>query len=378
VVDQDFPAIRRLMAARAKAVLSGNEEAFMATVDRQRPAFVDSQRVVFENLQELPITSLRYQVANYGVGNAPGITGGLLLSPPILEHIFFSGTDRRPMATGVAATFVKRSGHWLMAADTTDTGGNGVVTARPWDGPPIDVVVRGHLIVVADASAPGRAESIAESVTNDLAFDANILDVPTDDHLLVDATSSGGVSTFDNDDAAGAVTFAVSSTSGFDGGGRLAGMRVKLNPEYISELLSDPIILRHELTHFLMHQYSGLTPKWLTEGLAEYVAHQPGGLATEYMTIETYDRLMKRPQELTITGLFGMDPDTDYPLAMACVTYLVNNGGIDRVEDLMAAYVAHTDTIFNDQYTRVLLHRFYDMTPADVAHGAFDLLAALR
>ena len=155
-------------------------------------------------------------------------------------------------------------------------------------------------------------------------------------------------------------------------------MRVKLNPQYISQLLSDDVILRHELTHYLMFKYTGTNPTWLTEGLAEYVSHQPAGLSSEYMTSETYDRLMKRRQELTTTGLFGLDPDTDYPLAMACVTFLVDHGGVSKVENLMAGYAVHTDSINGDEYTRHLLHRIYDLTPADVAHGAFALLGALH
>jgi hypothetical protein len=238
-------------------------------------------------------------------------------------------------------------------------------------------VVRGHLIVVADASTPGQASSVADKVEEDLDFDAGILDVPVDDHLMVDATSSGSVSKFDNDESAGAVTFPVQAGEDFEPT-RFAGMRVKLNPQYVSQLLGDDVILRHELTHFLMFQYSGLTPKWLTEGLAEYVAHQPAGLSTEYLTSESYDRLMKRPQELTVAGLFGQDPATDYPLAMACVTYLVDHGGVSKLKRLMAAYAVHTDGVYGDQYTRPLLNRIYGLSPAEVAHGAFDLLDDLR
>ena len=96
------------------------------------------------------------------------------------------------------------------------------------------------------------------------------------------------------------------------------------------------------------------------------------------MKTESYDRLMKRPRELTVAGLFGQDPATDYPLAMACVTYLVDHGGVNQLKQLIVAYAVHTDGVFGDQYTRQLLRRIYGLTPADVAHGAFDLLDALR
>jgi len=377
--DQDFAAVRRLMAERARTVINGNRAAFLSTVDPTSPAFVAAQKVFFANLQDLPVTSMRYEVGTSGLPNAAGIHGGPLLSPPVVEHVYFSATDQRPVAVQVNNTFVERSGRWLLAADSPspDSGYLGRATARPWAGPRIDVVQRGHLIVVADASAPGRAAEVADQVQEDLAFDAEVLDVPTADHLMVDATSSGSVTTFNNDEAAGAVTFAVGAGDDFEVT-RVAGLRVKLNPDLIDQLLSDPVILKHELTHYLMFSYSGLNPKWLTEGLAEYVSHRPGGLATEYLSSESYDRLMSRPRALTVAGLFGLDPATDYPLAMASVTYLVNHGGMGRLKRLMAAYAQHTDGVYGDEYTGRLLRKFYGMSASDVARGAFALLGALR
>ena len=43
----------------------------MATVDVKRPAFVAAQRVVFENLQDLPVTSMRYEVGTVGPDERP-------------------------------------------------------------------------------------------------------------------------------------------------------------------------------------------------------------------------------------------------------------------------------------------------------------------
>lgn len=377
VTEKDFATIRRLMAARARAVIAGHEAAFMATLDVKRPAFLSAQRVMFANLQDLLVTSMRYEVGASGLTPALDIHGSAVLSPEVVEHVFITGPDRRAVANEVNDTFVKRGGHWRLAADTINVGSAGGVTARPWAGPRLEVVVRGNLVVVADASSPGRASAVADTVEADLTFDAGILDVPVDDHLLVDATSSGSVSKFDNAESAGAVTFAVGSGSNFEIT-RFAGMRVKLNPQLITQLLNDPVILRHELTHFLTFKGSGLIPKWLAEGLAEYVSHQPAGLSSEYLTPESYDRLMNRRQELTVAGLFGLDPATDYPLAMACVTYLVDHGGVGKVKDLMAAYAVHRGGVYGDEYTGHLLRRIYGLTPADVAHGAFDLLAALR
>lgn len=372
----DFDRIRALMSARAQAVLGGHEKAFLALVDKADPAFYASEKTLYTNLQRLPVSSMRYEVADYALNDAPGIHGGPLLTPDVFEHVFLGKTDRLPMSIELKATFVKRNGSWLLAADEADDLQSGPNSARPWDGPLLDVVSRGHLVVVADASSYGLAEQVADTVQSDLEFDASVLSVPVDDHLLVDATTSGSVDTFTNNESAAAVTFAVPAGSDLELTS-LAGMRVKVAPKYVDYLSREPALLRHELTHYLMWQYGGSDPTWLNEGIAEYVSHRPGGLATEYISDEAYTRLIARPHDLTVSGRYGEDPSTDYPLAMACVTYLVDHGGIAKVEQLMKAYQA-SGVPLADQETDRLLRSMYGFTGADLAEGAFALLNALR
>ena len=366
------------MATRAHAVLNDDEKAFLASVDTTDPAFYASERNFFTNLQRLPVTNMRYEVADYALNDVPGIHGGPLLSPDIVEHVFFGQTDKLPAALNVKMTFVKRHGAWLLAADQTDPDLSGDTSARPWDGPLIDVVTRGHLIVVADASSAGLADQVATAVEADLSLDAAALGIPADDHLMVDATTQGSVSKFTNKESAAAVTFTVPAGRDFEFTA-VAGLRIKVAPKYVDFLVSAPVLLRHELTHYLLHGNGNgyVDPKWLTEGIAEYVSHRPGGLATEYMSDKTYARLIARDHDLTVSGVFGRDPETDYPLAMACVTYLVERGGIAKVQELMKAY-RQFGVPFADQETDGLLHSMYGISAAQLANGAFDLLNALR
>jgi hypothetical protein len=373
----DFAAIRHVLSVRARAVVNGNLGAFMATVDQGRPEFLQSQRVMFANLQALPVDSMSYDVGNAGLTNAGGIKGGPLLTPEIVEHVFFKGTDRRPVGNEIDETFVRRGGTWLLAADTTDPSASNGDTARPWAGPAIAVATDGPLIAIMDKDAPGGADALLQTVKSDISFDAGILDVPVDDHIVVDATTGGSVMKFDNKESAGAVTFGVDAIRNFELSG-LAGYRIKVNPSIIQYLDQDPTLLRHELTHYLMYKYTGVNPKWLSEGLAEYVSHQPLGLSSEFMTTESYDRLMRRPHELTVSGLYGQDPSTDYPLAMACVTYLVDHGGMSKLKQLMQTYADYPYAPYEDSHTRQALEKVYGFGPETVANGAFALLAALR
>jgi hypothetical protein len=284
------------------------------------------------------------------------------------------GTDIRPVGNAVRQTFVRRPDGWKLAAD--------IVTPedyayRPWAGPRLDVVHDGNLIVVGDASSPGKAADVDATVRDDLTRDAEILDVPVNDHVLVDVRSIGSVGTFDDNESPGAITYGVLAVRNFETSA-VAGLRIKINPKYLDAMLEDPVTLRHELTHFLMDRYTGADPKWLTEGIAEYVAHYPDGLASEYISQAGYDRLMKRRRELIVSGLFGQDPETDYVLSTACVDYLVQRGGVDKVEQLMSAYLTFHDGTYEDQHTGQLLHRIFGISSSELAHGAFGLLDALH
>ena len=358
-------------------MVNGNKGAFMATVDKAEPVFFHAQQIMFENLEDLPVSSMSYEVGNSGLTNAAGIKGGPLLSPEIDEHVFFRGTDLRPVGTEVDETFVRRAGHWLLAADSTDTSQTSGDSARPWAGPRISVAKQGPLIVVTDATQPGGAAQLAGTVNTAISFDADVLDVPADDHILVDATTTGSVMKFDNNESAAAVTFGVDASKDFRSTG-LAGYRIKVNPKDIASLSKDPLLLRHELTHYLMYKYTEVNPKWLTEGLADYVAFRPYGLPYVYLSDSTYNRLMARPHDLTVSGLFGQDPQTDYPLAMACVTYLIDHGGMTKLKLLMRTYASYPFEVFQDTHTRDALQKVYGLGPYQVAQGAFALLDVLR
>src|SRR6185312_10160838 len=60
----------------------------------------------------------------------------------------------------------------------------------------------------------------------------------------------------------------------------LAGMAIKINPHEAGSYADDAGLLRHELTHFLLRDYSGSSPKWLSEGVATWIQYYPDSFAT--------------------------------------------------------------------------------------------------
>jgi hypothetical protein len=375
----DFALIRASLAARSKAVLQSDEGAFLATIDPEDPTFRAHEAVVYQNLQKLPVGSMSYEASGFGVTPAKVPGTDLVLAPEVTEHVLLQGTDYQPVGISVNMTFVQRRGTWYLGADTTvaNSASDFNASERPWEGGPIAVVQTGPLLVVADASPAGTATSLSDIVRTDIADDAAVLQIPAESRLLVDVTSSGNVTKFANNEEAGGVTYGVDASKDFQDTG-LAGWRIKINPQDLKYLSEDPSLLKHELTHYLLRQYNGRVPLWLSEGIAEYVGHQPEGLPSEGMTQQSYDRLLARPHELIGSGLFGDDPETDYPLAMAIVTYLVDQGGITKVITLMKTFAAYGDAVYEDQHTAQALQQVYGLTPLQVANGAFALLAALH
>lgn len=365
----------KVLARRADAVRSRDRAAFLATVDHSRQELYAAQATEFANLEALPVTSLSYALYPSTRANPEGISGKAF-TKVVIERVFFGGTDERPVVSAIDETFSWRSGHWLLAADSLSLGSQSSAIDRPWAGPPLAVVHEGGLIVISDQDDAPLAQSVAGAVSGDIRSDTLVLQIPENDKIMVDASTSTWVDAYGSADTDQAVVFAPPARVLSDK--PTAGMRLALNPQDVRGLISSPNTLRFYLTRFLMYRYIPWNPTWLTFGLDMYVAYQPDGLEASSPPSEVYSRLMRRPHELTVSGVFGDDGETDSWLAWACVTYLVDHGGIERVKTLMADYAAYHDQPFEDSHTGELLQKDFGISSQQLADGAFDLLAALH
>lgn len=381
-VRADFQRVRALLDSRVKAVLAHDEQAFLRTVDPQQPALVASQRTLYENLAQLPIASLSYSVDPTSALVPATVPGDdPVLHPVVVEHLKIARTLAHPVGNPVTMTFVRRDGHWLVAAEAEATKEAQYDSARerPWFGVPIAVQHSGPLTVIVDRTQADGLAGLFATVRTDIARDASVLGVPTDYRVLVDATSNGLSHSFDNKVEAAAVTFGIAASRGYDPAGTAAaGTVIKVNPHQISQLIGDRTLLYHELTHFLLQKYGNAVPTWLNEGIATYVQFYPASLSQLRIPASTYTQIFKRPHELTIAGLFGMDPPVDYTVAQAAVTYLVTTYGMARLRDLFELYLANTTSSDRDQLTAGLLEREYGTTPQVVADNAWQLMTQLQ
>ena len=270
-----------MLARRATALMHHDQAAYIATVDPRQTAFVEQQRTLYDNITQLPLASVRYGVdpsAALVPAHVPG--GDPLIHPAVIEHLKLTGTFDRPVSNPVDETFVRRHGHWLVGAESEAKEADHFDTPqeRPWYGVPIVAQHVGPMTVLVDQSQASSLSGLTSAVQDDIAYDAHLLGVPASSKILVDATTNGlglNFSSLSKEEAA-AVTFGVTATDDLgthDTG--LAGMVIKVNPHTVEQVVDDEGIMRHELTHYLLNQYNGSLPKWLSEGVATWVQYYP-------------------------------------------------------------------------------------------------------
>ena len=377
----DFRQIKQVLARRAHALLHHDETAFLATVDPRQPAFVEQQRTLYDNISQLPVASYSYGVDTTAALVPARIPGGdPTLHPDVVEHLKLSGTFDRPVSNPVDQTFVRRHGHWLLGAESEATEADHFDTPqeRPWYGVPIVARHVGEMTVLLDRSQASSLSGLTTAVQDDIAHDARLLGVPASSKLLVDATTNGlslDFSSLSQEEAA-AVTFGVASSDPL--GNRetgLAGMVIKVNPHTVDQVVADEGIMRHELTHYLLHQYNGALPKWLSEGVAAWVQFYPDDFAQWRVPADLYSRLMHADHTLPIIGLFNEDPALNYPISQAAVAWLVQLDGVPKLLELMRAYRTSYAGADVDALTPKLLRQVYGVSPGQVTAGAWQLLA---
>ncbi len=377
----DFREIRALLARQAHALMRHDRAAFLATVDSSQKDLVRQQTTLFHNITQLPVAALSYGVdTSAALVPAPIPGHDPVLHPAVVEHLRLAGTFQRAVSNAVDETFVQRDGHWLLGSESGATERDHFDTPqeRPWFGGPIAASHVGDMTVLVDQLQAGSLSGLTIAIRDDIGYDAQLLGVPASYRILVDATTNGLSFDFSSvsQEEAAAVTFGVIATNQLgDQPTGLAGLVIKVNPHTVDSVVSNEGIMRHELTHYLLHQYSGSSPKWLTEGVAAWVQYYPDDFTRWQIPAALYDRLMRADHTLPILGLFNEDPALNYPISQAAVAWLVQTYGVPKLRELMGAYRTDYAGANVDALTPRLLRQVYGVTPAQVTDGAWRLLA---
>lgn len=371
----DVAQVQHALAARARAVLTGDRAAFLGVVDTDLPTFAAHQRLVWANTRQLPIADLHY---TYEGTVEPDRT---LHRPSFLAKVATSyrlrGFDTRPVQVEDGFTFVRQHGAWKLASVTDADGSFGQHDLPvPWEGTALQSYGDRSYLAVVDRGQGALARRIVALCHRSRDAGRRLLGVTTTRPTVVLATTddSHGFKQFTGPDAA-AVTYAV-----LDGQGGFVSWRMMLDPAHVRAIVENPIVLPHELTHLAMQDYLRFLPPWLSEGSAEYVAWHPyGGLAAAEQARGFRSRTAPAARLPISPGFYLDHVPLNYLEGQALVTWLVDHRG---PATMRALYRGFTDQVSSgadpdvaaDQVFRRVLHT----SPAVVARAAYADLVAHR
>jgi hypothetical protein len=338
--DQDRQdTVGTMLGRRAKALLSHDKAAFLATVDPEATAFRAAQAKWFDNLSSVPFSTWTLELGDRGVLRLSqaraGALGSAAFVAPVDVSYEIAGYDHSAQHYDEMLTFVPRAGRWYVNADDD---------ARPpqghrelWDVGRVQVVKGEHVLVLglgttreleAYAREVDRAVPRVDSAWgHEWAGQVLLVVTRTEDEM---ASLLGGRPSSYRQLAA--------VTRGELGAeeGTAAADRVLVNPKAYADLspMGRRVILGHEITHVAARaRTQPWTPKWLAEGLADYVGYLKSGLPDDVIAQELTDdvRKGKVPSDLPSNSDFGTtNPDLPQTYEMswlACKMIVERYGG---------------------------------------------------
>ncbi|PZS15236.1 MAG: hypothetical protein DLM57_13165 [Pseudonocardiales bacterium] len=274
-----------LLARHSAAVLSHSAAAFLDDVDTAPAAagFRQRQQAEIASLAQVPLQSWRYAVsAPVTDPSASAATAKRVGAPVLIVHVslFYALTlvDPQPTSRDLWWTFVQRDGRVLVAGDDDMAELGGASWTGPWDYGPL-VAARGtSSLVLGHPQDSGQLARLAALVDAAVPVVTGVWGTGWVRHVAVLVPAS------DNELTAlagqGSALTDVSAVTVFDAqdpaSGTRYGQRLVLNPHALARLTATGlrIVVAHEITHIASAAGTGqASPRWLIEGLAEYVAN---------------------------------------------------------------------------------------------------------
>ncbi len=370
---QRAAALTALFDARAKAIRTRDRAAFLAGLDPRRPDFVQEQTEVFASLSKLDFASWTYEVTegSYSPGAIDYAKYGDatdLWLPVLILRYQLRGYDQRPLGRRVVYTVVRRGAHWYVGGDAdldTSTSSGTSVRVDPWENGPIVVKKSTHGLVIGHPDDAGTVDEIIEGLEDAITHVTKYVGREWPRRVVVVLPSGQDEldrvleypQVFFDFAAIADRVFTMSSEGQRD---VLAGNRVVINPKHFDpDSAFTKTLLRHEITHVALAGRDGPDlPKWLVEGVAEYVGNDRSTIPVEVLGGDL-GKLVDRgkiPAILPGDSDFGLidDAGVAYESAWLVCRYIVARYGpaalfrlydeaAENGQDVALRSVLHTD-----------------------------------
>jgi hypothetical protein len=281
-------AIRGLLRRRSAAVVHHDRAALLSTVDPANHQFRRRQARMLANLRRVHFASWSYETTG-SVALVPARARRRYHAPTwafadVTLHYRIAGFDQHPTALPQYPTFVERQGRWYLGSLTDFTSQHQVSSTDLWDYAPVHVIHRRSVLVLGPKSQLPTMAGIAtlmqaaipkvDAVWGRGWAQRVVVLVPATQHEMSRITADNG----SLDQIAALTSSEIGNIHGRDAP---VGDRVTINPSNWPKLgtLGASIVLTHELTHVATRAATGLrTPKWLSEGFADYVGFRDSGV----------------------------------------------------------------------------------------------------
>jgi hypothetical protein len=343
-------AVKAMFGRRADAVLKRDANAFMADLDGADAAFVARQREVFDSLGKLDFATWEYRLRDdeYSVTSIDwrkyGRTADVAL-PVLTLHYQLKGYDRRPVVRRVVYTVVRRGDRWLIANDRDlqeSTSSGTSVRRDPWENGPITVAKSKNGLVIGHPDDADAIKGIQKEVESAIRHVSSYVGKAWGEKTVVILPSDHEELQYilENPDVPfefAAIAHPEFTTLDEDYLGLFAGTRVVINPENFNPSSSfNRLLIRHELTHVALFERTGpLSPRWLVEGIAEWVGNAGSDLPTPRLAPSLADLVEEDgvPDYLPLDSDFGIigDAGVGYESGWMLCRYIASRYGRDKL-----------------------------------------------
>ena len=328
-------AALELVETREQALVDGDREAFLATIDPSAEEFARTQARWWDNIARLPATEMSLELGDEGVMTRIHGEGDLQL--PIDFTMRLDGYDDHTVTQPLIYTFVGDEESVSLTSDRNLQ--NDALTGwlpAPWDVAAIAVRESDGVLGVFDDETRGDADVVMADIVE--ARDGIEPFVPdwSDRVVAYDISDLGAMdrmSRMEVENTAG-VAFPVMSRPGRR---KVAAYRFSVNPAHTGSEIERDLLFRHELVHVALAGLDDSSPVWLREGAAEHVARAVQFSEAQRRAIAAANLVGRDPAKLarTTDHFYTRDPRDNYEMAALATDYLTSTRGPDTPWRLM-------------------------------------------
>lgn len=370
-------ATESVVAERQAALLSGDRDAFMSTIDDDALQFVATQERWFDNISSMPISHLSLKVVDE---DHPDDEETSPLRVPVDFTMRLAGFEDTSVTQRLVYTFTRGADGLVLAADRdarADERGDWL--PEPWDITQVVVRHSDSMLVFFDEDTSPYADAVMKDL------EASRLSV-----MAALPDWSGKLVAYDISDLSNIEKrspMSLAETGGVaypiyarPGSSRVAAYRFVVNPEVAHNGLQREFLLRHELTHIALGVRDDQSPVWLVEGAAGYV--ERSALAPEqqrYLAAYSLAGLGSTVPALGNGSDFYRNAEVQYALAAAACSYLVSTRGPDVLWRLMDAFTEESGALgagMSAEAADDLLVREIGLDNAELTQAALRWVAA--